>query len=111
MNDIFKFFRKKAQSSPKKGITVLEIIKDLSEKEQDEIMESNRFERGQKSYLSISKSGRMKSKRAHHTNNRAQDLFNTTNNTLISNTNQNLDKATIEINNHDASSTDSSSSF
>lgn len=75
MNDIFKIFRKKQQAKEAndgraanktglKSVCVLDMIKDLSPKEQDEIIEatSSRFDRASKSYLSISKSGRLKSK-------------------------------------------------
>jgi hypothetical protein len=77
MNDIFKIFKKKSQAG--KTTCVLDIIKDLNEKEQEEIVAANRpFERANKSYLSISKSGRLKSKRAQHADTSRQlrhDMF------------------------------------
>ena len=78
MNDIFKIFKKKCQSG-KSGLRVIDIIKDLNEKEQDEIIASevvaNRFDR--KNYLSISKSGRLKSKRPQNESRALkEDLFN-----------------------------------
>ena len=65
MNDIFKLFKKRAQAG--KGTNITDVIKDLNEKEQDEIMGSdvgNKFDRANKSYISISKSGRLKSKKS-----------------------------------------------
>ena len=59
MNDIFKIFKKRAQAG--KSTNIKDVIKDLSENEKDEI---GKFDRGNKSYLSISKSGRLKSKKA-----------------------------------------------
>jgi hypothetical protein len=60
MNDIFKLFKKRAQAG--KGTNITDVIKDLNEKEQSEIMD-NKFDRQNKSYISISKSGRLKSKK------------------------------------------------
>lgn len=73
MNDIFKLFKKRAQSGKSTNIT--DVIKDLNENEKDEI---GKFDRGNKSYLSISKSGRLKSKKACQNNTRIlnDDLFN-----------------------------------
>ena len=66
MNDIFKLFKKRASQGRSTNIT--DVIKDLNEKEQNEICGGEggggRFERGSKSYLSISKSGRLKSKKS-----------------------------------------------
>ena len=66
MNDIFKIFKKRAQSGKSTNLT--DVIKDLNEKEQNEIMGSDvgPFDRGNRSYLSISKSGRLKSKKSHN---------------------------------------------
>jgi hypothetical protein len=62
------------------------VIKDLNESEQNEIMTStsdglSRFDRANKSYLSISKSGRLKSKKSQN-NSRIlnEDMFNPVNN-------------------------------
>jgi hypothetical protein len=76
MNDIFKLFKKRAQSGKSTNIT--DVIKDLNEKEQNEIIgsEVGRFERGNKSYLSISKSGRLKSKKSQSSRVLQEDLFN-----------------------------------
>lgn len=77
MNDIFKLFKKRAQSGKTTNIT--DVIKDLNEKEQNEIMGSDgvgKFERGSKSYLSISKSGRLKSKKSQSSRALQDDLFN-----------------------------------
>ena len=63
MNDIFKLFKKRAQAG--KGTNITDVIKDLNEKEQNEIMGSdvgNKFDRAKN--LSISKSGRLKSKKS-----------------------------------------------
>lgn len=73
MNDIFKMFKKRSQQGKSTNIT--DVIKDLNESEQNEIMNhdsskggggggGNRFDRSNKSYLSISKSGRLKSKKS-----------------------------------------------
>lgn len=59
MNDIFKIFKKRAQAG--KSTNIKDVIKDLNENEKNEI---GKFDRGNKSYLSISKSGRLKSKKA-----------------------------------------------
>lgn len=77
MNDIFKLFKKRAQSG--KGTNITDVIKDLNEKEQNEIMGTDgvgKFERGSKSYLSISKSGRLKSKKSQSSRALGDDLFN-----------------------------------
>jgi len=55
------------------------VIKDLNEKEQNEIIGAEgvgKFERGSKSYLSISKSGRLKSKKSTSSRALQDDLFN-----------------------------------
>ena len=76
MNDIFKLFKKRAQSGKSTNIT--DVIKDLNEKEQNEILgaEGGRFDRANKSYLSISKSGRLKSKKSQSSRALQEDLFN-----------------------------------
>lgn len=84
MNDIFKLFKKRAQSG--KGTNIHDVIKDLNEKEQDEIMGSDvgKFDRANKSYLSISKSGRLKSKKSQNQSRVLNDdLFNPANNLNI----------------------------
>ncbi len=77
MNDIFKLFKKRAQSG--KATNITDVIKDLNEKEQNEIIGAEgvgKFERGSKSYLSISKSGRLKSKKSTSSRALQDDLFN-----------------------------------
>jgi len=97
MNDIFKIFKKRTQAG--KGTNITDVIKDLNEKEQNEIMGSDvgRFERGNKSYLSISKSGRVKSKKTQK-NSRIlnEELFNPE----IPITNNNSKAAAIENSNN-----------
>lgn len=81
MNDIFKLFKKRVKAGKETNIT--DVIKDLNESEQNEIMISTscRFDRANKSYLSISKSGRLKSKKSQN-NSRIlnEDMFNPANN-------------------------------
>jgi hypothetical protein len=101
MNDIFKLFKKRTQAG--KGISITDVIKDLNEGEQNEIMKStsdglSRFDRANKSYLSISKSGRLKSKKSQN-NSRIlnEDMFNPVMNSSF---NQNgFVNANININN------------
>ena len=84
MNDIFKLFKKRSQSG--KGTNIHDVIKDLNEKEQDEIMGSDvgKFDRANKSYLSISKSGRLKSKKSQNQSRVLNDdLFNPANNLRV----------------------------
>jgi hypothetical protein len=81
MNDIFKIFKKRAQAG--KGTNIADVIKGLNEKEQNEIIGSDvgRFERGSKSYLSISKSGRVKSKKTQKSSRILnEEFFNPTSN-------------------------------
>lgn len=73
MNDIFKLFKKRAQAG--KSTNIQDVIKDLNEKEQTEIMSENKFDRTNKSYLSISKSGRLKSKKSQNSRALQDDLF------------------------------------
>ncbi|CAF0719784.1 unnamed protein product [Brachionus calyciflorus] len=70
MNDIFKLFKKRAQSGKSTNIT--DVIKDLNDSEKDEI---GKFDRGNKSYLSISKSGRLKSKKNKNSRIMNEDFF------------------------------------
>ena len=83
MNDIFKLFKKRVKAG--KGTNITDVIKDLNESEQNEIMisTSSRFDRANKSYLSISKSGRLKSKKSQN-NSRIvnEDMFNPANNNI-----------------------------
>jgi hypothetical protein len=77
MNDIFKLFKKRAQAGKSTNLT--DVIQDLNEKEKNEIMGTDgvgKFERGSKSYLSISKSGRLKSKKSQSSRALGDDLFN-----------------------------------
>lgn len=104
MNDIFKIFKKRAAAG--KSTNIKDVIKDLSENEKDEI---GKFDRGNKSYLSISKSGRLKSKKASAQSANAhrvlnEDLFkgplivnnnNANNNSNGSNQPSNTNKPTI----------------
>lgn len=71
MNDIFKLFKKRAQSG--KSTNINDVIKDLNDSEKDEI---GKFDRGNKSYLSISKSGRLKSKKTKNSRIMNEDFFN-----------------------------------
>lgn len=74
MNDIFKLFKKRAQAGKSTNIT--DVIKDLNEKEQTEMMSDvGKFDRSSKSYLSISKSGRLKSKKSQNSRALQEDLF------------------------------------
>lgn len=76
MNDIFKLFKKRAQAG--KSTNIQDVIKDLNEKEQSEMMSDNKFDRNNKSYLSISKSGRLKSKKSQNSRALQEDLFTPT---------------------------------
>jgi hypothetical protein len=75
MNDIFKLFKKRAQAG--KSTNISDVIKDLPEKEQTEMMSDvgGKFDRTHKSYLSISKSGRLKSKKSQSSRALQEDLF------------------------------------
>jgi hypothetical protein len=82
MNDIFKLFKKRAQSG--KGTNIQDVIKDLNENEQDELSDVGKFDRANKSYLSISKSGRLKSKKSQNQSRVLNDdLFSPSNNLNI----------------------------
>ena len=64
MNDIFKLFKKRSQS----GKTNLnEMLQEFNDKDTAQNNASN-FDRSNQKYISISKSGRVKSKKSHHTN-------------------------------------------
>lgn len=108
MNDIFKIFKKRAQAG--KSTNIKDVIKDLSENEKDEI---GKFDRGNKSYLSISKSGRLKSKKASAQSANAhrilnEDLFKGPATNINNNVNLNSGKTVLVSNGSLASSANSS---
>jgi hypothetical protein len=64
MNDIFKLFKKRSQSG--KTANLNEILQEFNDKDLQN--NASNFDRSNQKYISISKSGRVKSKKSHHTN-------------------------------------------
>ncbi|RNA10591.1 hypothetical protein BpHYR1_044804 [Brachionus plicatilis] len=111
MNDIFKLFKKRAQSGKSTNIT--DVIKDLNESEKDEI---GKFDRGNKSYLSISKSGRLKSKKTKNSRIMNDDFFNPgknidSNNNFTKGRKSNHNECDQHSDNFDSVTSSTSSSF
>ena len=61
MNEIFKLFKKRSQSGKTANLT--EILQEFNDKDN-----ASNFDRSNQKYISISKSGRVKSKKSHQTN-------------------------------------------
>lgn len=110
MNDIFKLFKKRAQSG--KSTNINDVIKDLNESEKDEI---GKFDRGNKSYLSISKSGRLKSKKNKNSRIMNEDFFhpskNSDSNNNLSSKKPNHNECDQHSDNFDSVASSTTSSF
>ena len=78
MNEIFKIFKKRSKAG--KETRLEDVFKDLKEDEKREISnEGKNFERGSSAYLSISKSGRFRSKKLQSARILKDDIFSSQN--------------------------------
>ena len=115
MNDIFKLFKKRTQSG--KTTVISDVIKDLNETEQNELVggnggSSSRFDRGNKSYVSISKSGRVKSRKTQQAvRSLKEDMFSPTSKQQTAATQQTQLKTRVYDPNSDNADSSSNSSF
>lgn len=107
MNELFRKFKKKYGSSNKTNnaqqnqpATLADLLKEVSEKDDKELNDTyGHFDRNNRSYLSISKSGRIKSRNSYQSRSLKDDIFTspsdsnltttTTRQTLSSNNNNN----------------------
>jgi hypothetical protein len=83
MNELFRKFKKKYGSSNKSNNaqqnqppTLADLLKEVSEKDDKELNDTyGHFDRNSRSYLSISKSGRIKSRNSYQNRTLKDDIF------------------------------------